>query len=99
MNIVVYKLMDEEYYCNKSLVDDNFKKLDNLESDKIFYHKNINRLLVQFNMLVYLESDVIWKSIPDFTKYDVSTDGRIRNSWTDKILQPYIIGGYYTVGL
>lgn len=99
MNIVVYKLAGEEYYCNKPCVNDNLKKLDNLESDKKFFNKNINQLLIQFNRLVYLESPVVWKNVPGFTKYEASTDGRIRNVRTKKILTSCIICGYYSVYL
>ena len=40
-----------------------------------------------------------WKAIPGFTKYEASTDGEIRNCFTEKVLSPNLVGGYYEVGL
>ena len=42
---------------------------------------------------------VEWRSIPDWTKYQASTDGEIRNFWTEKILKKQINGEYYNVTL
>jgi hypothetical protein len=35
------------------------------------------------------EVDEVWMPIPTFVKYEVSNFGRVRNSYTEKILKPY----------
>ena len=40
---------------------------------------------------------IVWKLIPNYTKYEVSEDGRVRNTWTGKILKQYTSSGYYYV--
>ena len=42
---------------------------------------------------------VEWKPIPTWGKYEASTDGEIRNFWTENILKKYFNGDYYTVRL
>lgn len=42
---------------------------------------------------------IVWKAIPGFTKYEASTDGQIRNCFTEKILKQNLKKGYYMVGL
>ena len=45
------------------------------------------------------KNNIVWRSVGGFTKYDVSSDGQIKNTWTDKILLQQINNGYYTVQL
>ena len=40
---------------------------------------------------------IIWRLVPNYTKYEVSEDGRVRNTWTGKILKQYVNSGYYSV--
>lgn len=50
--------------------------------------------------LTLITSDTeIWKTIPSYPKYEASSDGRIRNKKSGKVLSPVIINGYYVVGL
>ena len=42
---------------------------------------------------------VKWNGIPGFTKYEASTDGQIRNCFTEKVLKPSLVGGYYEIAL
>ena len=59
--------------------------------------KKIIEKIKEFNKL--FPDPIEWKPIPGFTKYGASTDSRIRNTWTDYILKPYINNGYYAVRL
>jgi len=42
----------------------------------------------------------MWKIIRQFPNYEVSNDGKVRNTKTKKLLKPYVNkGGYFAVGL
>jgi len=56
------------------------------------------KLAIQISELHRLFLDPVkWKLVPNYTKYEISEDGRVRNTWTGKILKPYINSGYYNV--
>ena len=41
----------------------------------------------------------LWQTIPDYPTYEVSSNGRVRNKKTDKILKPSDVKGYRRVVL
>jgi len=47
----------------------------------------------------YYVMQEIWKPIPDYEGYEASTQGRIRNSRTGRILKPGLRSGYLHVDL
>src|SRR5688500_3347999 len=67
--------------------------------DDSTYNKVINKYLASYDKLIRSETPIVWKNIPGWTKYEASTDGCIRNTWTYQVLKPQINNGYYTVKL
>lgn len=45
------------------------------------------------------KEEIEWRLIPGWTKYEASSDGRIRNVYSERVMEPSINGGYYTVTL
>jgi len=59
--------------------------------------KYVERLLDK--PYVIFPDEIEWKCIPGWSKYEASTDGQIRNGYSEKILEGNIINGYYKVNL
>ena len=62
--------------------------------------KIIQRYTSHYDLIIRLETPFVWKNVPNFTKYEVSIDGQVRNTWTfKKIFKLNTDKEYYTVGL
>ena len=47
-----------------------------------------------------MAEQVEWKEIDGFERYEVSSDGRVRNKWTGRVLKPFLSNmGYNIVSL
>lgn len=56
-------------------------------------------LLIKYKKIAGEKSFEFWKIIPNFSKYECSTDGKIRRTYDKKIMKTYINGGYETISL
>ena len=83
----------KNYYGSKSI------RVKQKFVDNLIHQKVINKYLTVYDKLIRSETPIIWKNIPNFTKYEASSDGRIRNTWTYLVLKPQLNNGYYTVKL
>ena len=81
---------------NKSQSKKSINKSGSKSSKKIINKSGSKVMIIKKAKSI---EEIEWRSIPGHPKYDASSDGQIKNVYTNKIRKQQISNGYYTVNL